>query len=163
MLKIFFSDPGLFIGLGFVILATVLLPARVRWYVFTAGIAVVAFRAYQLHWARGRLKELDKEREQLKGELSGLRDRHVELENIHQQLVSQLEQIKLQRDDLIKQREALDETSAKFDTDKKRLDTQLERQKEQAKKLREEATPLVDFLESFADAERLTANVPENI
>ncbi|MGD8595356.1 MAG: hypothetical protein PVF82_21190, partial [Gammaproteobacteria bacterium] len=89
MLSIVFSDPGLFIGLGFVILATVLLPARVRWYVFTAGIAIVAFRAYQLYWARGRLKELDKEREQLQGELKGLRDRHAELENTHKQLVAQ--------------------------------------------------------------------------
>ena len=35
--------------------------------------------------------------------------------------------------------------------------------KEQAKQLREDTQPIVDFLENFADAERLTANVPQNI
>jgi DNA repair exonuclease SbcCD ATPase subunit len=163
MLSIVFSDPGLFIGLGFVILATVLLPGRVRWYVFTAGIAVVAFRGYQIYWARGRLKELDKERDQLRGELQSLRERHTELENTHNELVLQLEQIKVQRDELIKQRQALDETSATYAADKERLDTELEKRKEQAKQLREDTQPIVDFLENFADAERLTANVPQNI
>jgi len=163
MLSIFLSDPGLFIGLGFVILATVLLPARVRWYVFTAGIAVVAFRAYQLYWARGRLKELDQERKQLQGELQNMRERHIELENTHKQLIVQLEELKQDRDDLIKRRESLDENAADFATEKERLDTELDKQTEQAKKLREETKPLVDFLESFADAERLTANVPNNI
>jgi chromosome segregation ATPase len=163
MLGIFLSDPGLFIGLGFVILATFLLPGRVRWYVFSAGIAVVAFRAYQLYWARGRLKQLDKEREQLQGELSNLRESHAELEATHKELSAQLDQIKVERDTLIKQREALDKKSSTYDSEKKRLDEQLEQQKEKAKNLRKESEPLVDFLESFADAERLTANVPENI
>jgi len=154
---------GLFIGLGFVILATAFLPGRVRWYVFTAGIAVVAFRAYQLWWARGRLKTLDQERKQLQGELQGLRDQHIELEEIHRKLVTDLEAVKQQRDELLRQREALDDQAGNFNAEKKRLDAELEEQKEKAKKLREESKPLVDFLESFADAERLTANVPENI
>lgn len=163
MLSILIGYPGLFIGLGFVIVATILLPARVRWYVFTAGIAVVAFRAYQLYWARGRLKELDKEREQLRGELQGLRDRHSELENTHKQLMAQLDEVKRQRDELITQRQALDEKSATFAAEKQRLDTELEKKKAEAKQHREEAQPIIDFLERFADAERLTANVPENI
>jgi chromosome segregation ATPase len=163
MLSNFMDYLGLLIGLGFVILATVFLPARVRWYVFTAGIAVVAFRAYQLWWARGRLKELDQERKQLQGELQGLRNQHAELEKVHQQLTSELEVIRQQRDELVKQREALDENAANFDAEKKRLDSELATQQEKAKKLREDTQPLVDFLESFADAERLTANVPENI
>lgn len=163
MLSNFMDYLGLLIGLGFVILATVFLPARVRWYVFTAGIAVVAFRAYQLWWARGRLKELDQERKQLQGDLQDLRSQHDELEKLHQQLTTELEEVRQQRDELVKQREALDENAANFEAEKKRLDTKLETQQQKAKKLREDTKPLVDFLESFADAERLTANVPENI
>ena len=163
MLSIFTTDPGLFIGLGFVILAAFLLPARVRWYVFTAGIAVAVFRIYQIQWARGRMKELDEERNTLRNELQGLRDRHKELESKHQELVAQLDEIKLERDDLIKQRDVLDANAANFAAEKHRLDSELEKKKEQAQKLREESQPIVDFLESFADAERLTANVPENI
>jgi chromosome segregation ATPase len=163
MLSNFMDYLGLLIGLGFVILATVFLPARVRWYVFTAGIAVVAFRAYQLWWARGRLKELDQERKQLQDDLQGLRSRHDELEKLHQQLTTELEEVRQQRDELVKQREALDENAANFEAEKKHLDTKLETQQQKAKKLREDTKPLVDFLESFADAERLTANVPENI
>jgi chromosome segregation ATPase len=163
MLSNFMDYLGLLIGLGFVILATVFLPARVRWYVFTAGIAVVAFRAYQLWWARGRLKELDQERKQLQGDLQDLRSRHDELEKLHQQLTTELDEVRQQRDELVKQREALDENAANFEAEKKRLDTKLETQQQKAKKLREDTKPLVDFLESFADAERLTANVPENI
>lgn len=163
MFSNFMDYLGLLIGLGFVILATVFLPARVRWYVFTAGIAVVAFRAYQLWWARGRIQKLDQERKKLQGDLQGLRSQHAELEKLHQQLTSELEVVRQQRDELVKQREALDENAANFKAETKRLDSELETQQQKAKKLREDTQPLVDFLESFADAERLTANVPENI
>jgi len=160
---LFMEDPGIFIGLAFVILATYFLPARVRWYVFSAGIGVVIFRAYQLYWARGRIKELDNERKQLQSQLEDIRSRNTELANVHKQLSDQLKQLKLERDDLVKQRDALDESSANFAAEKQRLDTQLEKNKAEAEQRREEAKPVVDFLKSFADTERIVANVPEKI
>ena len=78
LIQLLTEEPGLFIGLGFVIVATIMLPARVRWYVFTAGTAIIAFRAYQIYWARGRIQKLDKERDQLRNELKGLRGVHVD-------------------------------------------------------------------------------------
>jgi septal ring factor EnvC (AmiA/AmiB activator) len=160
---VFKEDPGFFIGLAFVIVATYFLPARVRWYVFSAGIGVVIFRAYQLFWARGRIKELDNEREQLQGQLKDLRSRNTELEKVYKQLTAQLKQLKLERDDLIKQRNALDESSANYAAEKQRLDTQLEKNKTEADKRRAETKPVVDFLKSFADTDRIAANVPEKI
>jgi F0F1-type ATP synthase membrane subunit b/b' len=163
LIQLLTEEPGLFIGLGFVIVATLLLPARVRWYVFTAGMAVIVFRAYQIFWARGRIQKLDKEREQLRNELKGLRERHTELENTHQQLAAKLTEIKQQRDELIKQRQALDESAATYDAEKQRLDAELEKKKTEAQQHLEEAQPVIDFLENFANAERLAANVPKNI
>lgn len=163
LIQLLTEEPGLFIGLGFVIIATILLPPRVRWYVFTAGMAVVFFRAAQIYWARGRIQKLDKEREQLRDKLKGLRESHAELENTHQQLAAKLAEIKQQRDELIKQRQALDESAATYDAERQRLDAELEMKKTEAQQHLEEAQPVIDFLESFANAERLVANVPKNI
>jgi septal ring factor EnvC (AmiA/AmiB activator) len=163
ILGVFKEDPGFFIGLAFVIAATFFLPARVRWYVFSAGIGVVIYRGYQLFWARGRIKKLDEERKQLQGQLEDLRGRNTELENTYKNLSGELKQIKLERDELIKQRSALDESSANFEAEKQRLDAQLEKNQAEAEKRREETKPIVDFLKSFADTERVVANVPEKL
>jgi chromosome segregation ATPase len=154
---------GVFIGLGFVIVATVFLPARVRWYVFSAGIAVVAFRAYQLYWAKGRLKELDNERDELRNELDGLRAQHAELEETHKKLAAELKQIKQERDELKQQREALDMRSANAEAEAEKLDEQLAKKNKEVEEQRQDVDTLVNFLESFAEAERQTANVPTNI
>ncbi|MEK6749594.1 MAG: hypothetical protein AABY83_10355 [Pseudomonadota bacterium] len=163
MLEYIVQEPGIFIGLAVVVVATLFLPARIRWYVFTAGLAVVLFRAYQVYWANRRLLALDKERTQLRGELTALRARNTELENIHQGLMQELEKIKAERTSLIRQREALDQQSKSYAADLVQIETQLAHKKRESQELVERSAPIVNYLEKFAIAERVSAGVPEHI
>ncbi len=153
VLTIFLEDPGIFIGLGFVLAATWFLPSRVRWYVFTAGIAVVAFRGYQIYWARKRMKELDQQRDQLKNELNSLRSRHQELENKNKELNEEFISIKNERNKLLNDRKALENSDGEIQAKKDELDKKLEAKDAEFAANRKRSNSVSDFLGSFSETD----------
>ena len=153
VLTIFLEDPGIFIGLAFVLAATWFLPSKVRWYVFTAGIAVVAFRGYQIYWARKRMKELDRQRELLKGELNSLRNRHQELQDKNKELNEEFVAIKNERNKLLNERKALEGTEEQIQAKKEELDKKLEAKDAEFEANRKRSSSVSDFLGSFSQTE----------
>lgn len=167
IMKFIIEQPGLFIGLGFVIVATYLLPARVRWYVFTAGIAVVAFRTYQLAWAKKQLKKLDNERDSLKKQLQELREKSSELEKKHKELLSEKEGIENKRDDMKMKSRELDDKMSDLDANKEAQDADFDASKQRIADLNERAMAHMEsymaVIESVNRAEQLTAEIPESL
>jgi len=113
---------GLLLGLGFVLVATAILPGRLRWYVLSAGLAVIAFRAYQLVSADKRLKKADEERKELQETLQGLNGQRGQLQSELLLLNNQLQAVKADQSTLVKRRSALKESGDDIALEKHRLD-----------------------------------------
>ena len=105
---------GLIVGAILLILASAVLPGRVRWYVLTAGLAVIAYEGYQRYTNRKRLAEADAEREKLRQRAESLDKERLKLGGEVNELsekLATLEETKLdldnQLDGLIGEGEAL--------------------------------------------------------
>lgn len=112
---------GVLIGLGFLAVVVYLLPARVRWYVASAGLAVLAFRTWQIYSSKKKFAEWDKqhreltdafdelkaERDRLASELEPLREKQKELEQRQAELQTRRDQLTDQGDTLNQEGEAL--------------------------------------------------------
>lgn len=122
MLTFILEHLGLLLGLGFVLVATAILPGRLRWYVLSAGLAVIAFRAYQLVSADKRLKKADEERKELQETLQGLNGQRGQLQSELLLLNNQLQAVKADQSTLVKRRSALKESGDDIALEKHRLD-----------------------------------------
>lgn len=98
---------GLIIGLIFLLAAVAVLPGRIKYYVLTAGIAVIGYEAWVRSQNRKLLAEADAEREALRNKVKELNEKGEALE----QTVSSLNK---QLDTLNKKKAELDQQSAKL-------------------------------------------------
>lgn len=116
---------ALVIGLVLVVAAAIILPGRIRWYVLTAGLAVIAFRFIQLRLADKRLKEADKQREVLRGELDDLNQQREQLQQEVKQHNNKLNDIKTKQNELAKEANILAEKGGDIATEKDNLDERM--------------------------------------
>lgn len=154
-------DFGFVIGLALVVVAIFLLPVRVRWYVATAGLAVLFFRVYQKWWANKLLKELDREREELKSAHEELRKRRAALEEQHETTLRELEKKKREIEALVERREQLDERAAEASAEKAEVDARIGGLEKEREKVFEDLGAVLDVLGSFADADRAAESALE--
>lgn len=92
--------------IGFILLAigVYLLPSKVRWYVATAGIAVLGFRAWQIYTTKERFKAWDEKQQQLLKESESLKDER-------DKLVAEVDTLKDKQAELIQTRDNLQQKS----------------------------------------------------
>lgn len=107
-LSLLYDYGGLVIGFVILLLSTLFLPAKIRWYVLTAGIALIAFRGFQIYNARKKLAEADAEREKLRAE-------HTTLLQQLNTLQAKTEELRKQKVDIEAQRDRLREESRQLD------------------------------------------------
>lgn len=151
----FLSDyAGVIVGLVLVIVATFVLPARVRWYVLTAGLAVVAFRAFQIFFANRRLKELDAQREKLRAETEALRKKTQAVADNLGQLNAQSAALKEQKRELNRQRETLYTKGEDLAANKEALDRKITVLEQKDIELMASSDPQNRALFLFEEAER---------
>lgn len=113
---------GIVVGVVLLLVAVSVLPGRVKWYVLTAGLAVLGYEAYMRYHNRKLLQEADAERERLRGELGELDGERNALEKTVAELHQQLGEMTSRHVDLDRQREALEQEGGDITERKQALD-----------------------------------------
>lgn len=113
---------GLVVGLVLLLLAVSVLPGRAKWYVLTAGLAVLGYEAYMRTVNRRMLKEADAERNRLRGELAQLDGQRLALERRVSELNAQLVELNSRLIALTRQKEALQGEGEALAAQKQQLD-----------------------------------------
>ena len=144
---------GLVVGFFLVLAATWVLPARVRWYVLTAGLAVVAFRTYQVISANKRLREADEERKRLRGDLDDLDKQRKQMAKELQDLNNELNEIKTKQSELARQAEELAADGDSLAAEKAQLDSETQELANKDRALMEEIDSRESALSLFNQAE----------
>jgi len=108
MLDFLMNYAGVIIGAIILLVSVWFLPAKIRAYVLTGGLAVLVYRAWQIYTTTGRLQELDAEREQLR------QDRD--------ELVKKAEGLEQQQIEIKKERDGIIEKVVELKKEKKQLD-----------------------------------------
>ncbi len=88
---------GLIIGVAFLIIAVSILPGRIKWYILSAGLAIIGYEVYIRTRNRKLLKEADIEREQLRTRVKNLDKHSIELGNTIAELNKQSELLQQQK------------------------------------------------------------------
>ena len=119
---------GVAIGLLLLIISSIFLPAKIRAHVLTAGLTLIAFRAYQIHSNKKKLKAADEERENLRDQHQELQDRLVErqreTENLRSRKIEiekELKAVQLEKKALKKDTDADKKTKKELDQRAKKL------------------------------------------
>lgn len=120
---------GVLIGLMIMLAAVWFLPGRVRWYVLTAGTAVILYRVWQIRSTKKRFQEWDQrhqgliqdfndiksQRDRLVGEVDGLKQQLEQLKQQQQTLKVKSDALGGEGDQLSRQRHELDQQLADLD------------------------------------------------
>ncbi len=118
---------ALMVGVALLLLAVSVLPGRIKWYVLTAGLAVLGYEAYMRTVQRKLLKEADAERTRLRGELAQLDYRRTELEGTVSILNQRLAELNGRMTELNKRKETLLQQGDDLAANKRTLDEETER------------------------------------
>jgi len=143
---------GVIVGSILLLIATSILPGRIRWYVLTAGLAVIAFRGFQIWNNKKRLKEADAKREELLKTLHDLESQRTEMTTELHTLNKELSEIKTQQNSLAKQASTLSATSSGLATEKSDLDTSLKQLDEKNQTLEEKDRELMARIQAREEA-----------
>jgi len=143
---------GLLIGLAFLLVAVSVLPGRVRWYVLTAGLAILGYEAYLRTRNRKLLAEADKEREGLRKRADELGRRGAELEKTVAELNQQLAQNRTRLAALSKESEELAQRGGDISARKAELDKASQEWSEKTDALLQQVGDHEDLLSSLRDA-----------
>ncbi|MCG8312244.1 MAG: hypothetical protein MI976_03425 [Pseudomonadales bacterium] len=139
-LKFIYNYGGLVIAFVLLLIATYFLPAKVRWYVMTAGITLIAYRAYQTYSANKKLAEADAERDKLRAK--------------HQELEEMLKTLRKQNEDLRNEKSEIEATRLRLQEKSQAIDTSTDALLEEKNQLDEEVDTLLKNSETL-EAERL--------
>ncbi len=113
---------GLIVGALLLITASLVLPGKVRVYVLTAGLAVIAYEAYQRVVNRRRLREADQERKWLQKKAGELEQRGEELAAKVEELNKKLTNMQTEKEKLEQQAGALNVRGEELASKKEQLD-----------------------------------------
>ncbi|WP_416304830.1 hypothetical protein [Neptunicella sp. SCSIO 80796] len=125
MLEISHYSDYLGVAIGFValIIASFLLPAKIRTHVLTAGVSLLIFRTYQLYSNNKKLKRADQEWQKLQAnhnelkqrllslqqETEAIRAKKVEIEQDLNSLKAEKKRLELSADQDLQRKQQLDE------------------------------------------------------
>ena len=119
----FMSDyGGVVIGAIVLIGASFLLPRKARSYVLTGGLAILAFRTFQIFTNRKKLRAADEERERLRVKARELNSKLDDARSEHETLRQRLSTEHQDLEKLRMERKVLEEQSAATIEEKKNLD-----------------------------------------
>jgi chromosome segregation ATPase len=118
---------GIMVGLVLLLVAVSVLPGRAKWYVLTAGLAILGYEAYLRYSNRKLLQEADAERERLRGELGQLDGKRKELEQTVSGLHQQLVELTAKKAELGTQRTSLEQAGGDIAAQKQALDLEAEK------------------------------------
>lgn len=113
---------GLAIGLVFLLLAVSVLPGRIKWYVLTAGLAIIGYEAYMRTRNRKLMAEADAEREELRKRVKKLDQRKAELEKSVTELNKEAAALRENQVQLEKKKNDLEQEGGDIAARKKALD-----------------------------------------
>lgn len=88
---------GLIIGLIFLLAAVAVLPGRIKYYVLTAGLAVIGYEVWLRSQNRKLLAAADAERETLRNKVTALNQKGAALEQTVSDMNKQLDQLNAQK------------------------------------------------------------------
>lgn len=131
---------GLAIGLVFLLAAVSVLPGRVKWYVLTAGLAVIGYEGYMRMRNRKLLQKADAEREVLRARVSKMNEQGATLEKTVTELNQRLEELKARQFELDKKSQELESQGGELAAEKARLE-------QESKKVIAESDELLEKLD----------------
>lgn len=117
---------GLIVGALLLVGASMVLPRKVRVYVLTAGVAVIAYEAYLRVTNKRRLREADQERESLRARADVLEQRGHELAAKVEELNKKLVGMQAEKEKLDQQAGALNTRGEELARKKEQLDRETE-------------------------------------
>ncbi len=123
---------GVLIGLAILAVAVFLLPSGIRWYVASAGIAVLGFRVWQIYTTNKKFKDWDKKQKELTDQFSDLKTERDKLSTKANQLDGELEVLKKERDTLQQRSDDLSQQGGTLDAERQTLSENLAKAKKQA-------------------------------
>ena len=144
---------GLAVGLVFLILAVVIVPGRVKWYILTAGLAVLGYEFYTRVKNRQKLENADAKRKELNEKVEGLIDQRKNLENQVNDLNARLETYKQDQVKLEEEKKELEKEGADLSDRGKELSDELIKSKEKSKKVIQDLDNSEAVLALLQDAE----------
>ena len=153
---------ALVIGAGLLIVASFVLPAGLRKYVWTAGLTILIYRFFQIRSANKLFQKADKERDKLRGELDNLLQTRKKLLAENEQLRKQLAKVHGDAKDLINKSNQLDAKSSDFAKRKADLDSSIEKKLAETAPLNDELSQKDKVLRIFDEADHALAASSKN-
>lgn len=126
------------LGLILLLVACLILPRHVRWYVLTAGIALLAMQVWQAYRAREKMRVLDEQRKTLLQRLAGLEDTAEELKKNNEQLAANAAALERERQSLQQRLQQLQQRDRDIDAEKTDVEQQLQDQQQSIQDAREQ-------------------------
>ena len=152
MLSLVKDYGDLAIGLVLLIAGVWVLPGRIKWYVLTAGLAVIGYEAYLRMSNRKLMAEADREREKLRARVAVLDKRGAELESTVAQLNEQLAENKAKQAALDQQAADLAKRGEDISVQKAQLDEESQRRSQENEALLQTVVSHEDLLAALQDA-----------
>jgi chromosome segregation ATPase len=140
------------IGLILLIAGVWVLPGRIKWYVLTAGLAVIGYEAYLRMSNRKLMAEADREREKLRARVAVLDKRGAELESTVAQLNEQLAENKAKQAALDQRAADLAKRGEDISAQKAQLDEESQRRSRENEALLQTVVSHEDLLAALQDA-----------
>lgn len=109
---------GLVIGLVFLLAAVSVLPGRIKYYVLTAGLAVIGYEFWMRNRNRKLLAEADVERKKLRSRVLELNLKGAELEKTVSEMNAELDQLNAKKLELSLEGAKLAEQGAEVEADR---------------------------------------------
>jgi chromosome segregation ATPase len=144
---------GLLIGLVFLLAAVSVLPGRAKWYVLTAGLAILGYEAYLRTRNRKLLAEADKEREGLRKRAEELDRRSADLAKTVADLNQQLAENRTRLAALNTEAAELAQRGGDISKRKAQLDEESERRSQENEALLQQMGGHEDLLSALRDAQ----------
>ena len=152
MLSLVKDYGDLAIGLVLLIAGVWVLPGRIKWYVLTAGLAVIGYEAYLRMSNRKLMAEADREREKLRARVAKLDKRGAELESTVAQLNEHLAENKAKQAALDQQAADLAKRGEDISVQKAQLDEESQRRSRENEALLQTVVSHEDLLAALQDA-----------
>lgn len=153
---------GLLIGLVLLLAAVSILPGRIKWYVLTAGIAVIGYEGFMRYRNRKLLAEADAERDRLREKVGKMNEKSAELVNTVGQLHQKLVELNSRQQQLQQESEVLNVEGEELSSKRQQWDSESEQLINESNKLvneidgHESALSMLDEANNaFAQIERM--------
>lgn len=144
------------IGFILLLLACLILPKSVRWYVFSAGAALLLVNLWQMASARKKLKKLDNERAALQQQLDGLKDTSEQLKQRNRELEKKSAELEQKRQILLQRQQELASSDAQLQQQQDDIHQQVNEHSAQREAVQSENQRVLDALSKLKQLETIS-------